>query len=203
MSSASPWRIPGIPCSRVRVGIECCFVNNLPDATVLASGRWRGVACIRTGALGRSSSPLQPPCSPTTLPSPSRPSPPQTLRSHPFPTGVRQTGREPGIGRHAVAGHQLAQFGQPPSDRVPYALLLAPIIPKVFKGGWSVITRATIPAVVTVPFASDAVPPSTGRTTGFGDIGLEELGHKMLRGEKTKILRRRPGTVRWFSVGKR
>ncbi|MGB8223131.1 MAG: hypothetical protein WCF10_11125 [Polyangiales bacterium] len=77
-----------------------------------------------------------------------------------------------------------ALFGIPPSDRVGDALVLAPTIPALFNGGWSLITRTTIPAVVTVPFASDAAPPSTGRTTGFGDIGLEVLGHKMLRGKK-------------------
>jgi hypothetical protein len=80
-----------------------------------------------------------------------------------------------------------AQFGLPPRDRAAYGLVLAPIIPKVFNGGWSIITRLTIPAVVTVPFASDAVPPSTGRTTGFGDIGWEALGHKMLRGKKQQL----------------
>ncbi len=77
-----------------------------------------------------------------------------------------------------------ALFGISPSDRVGDALVLAPTIPALFDGGWSLITRTTIPAVVTVPFASDAAPPSTGRTTGFGDIGLEVLGHKMLRGRK-------------------
>ena len=80
-----------------------------------------------------------------------------------------------------------AQFGLPPRDRAAYGLVLAPIIPKVFDGGWSIITRVTIPAVVTVPFASDAVPPSTGRTMGFGDIGFEALGHKMIRGKKRQF----------------
>jgi hypothetical protein len=76
------------------------------------------------------------------------------------------------------------QFGVPPDNRVGNVFLLAPILPALFKGGWSLISRTTIPAVVTVPFASDAVPPSSGRTTGFGDIGLEVVGHKMMRGKK-------------------
>lgn len=80
-----------------------------------------------------------------------------------------------------------AQFGIPPSERVGYGLVLSPILPVLFKGGWSVITRTTIPAVLTVPFASDAAPPSSGRTTGFGDMELEILGHKMLRGKKNQL----------------
>lgn len=79
------------------------------------------------------------------------------------------------------------QFGIPPSERVGYALVLSPTLPVLFKGGWSVLTRTTIPAVLTVPFASDAAPPSSGRTTGFGDIALELLGHKMLRGKKDQF----------------
>jgi len=44
------------------------------------------------------------------------------------------------------------QFGIPPNKRVSNALVLAPIIPALFKNGWSIITRTTIPVVVTVPF---------------------------------------------------
>jgi len=90
-----------------------------------------------------------------------------------------------GITRLPVANS--TQFGIPPSNRVGNGLVLAPTIPFLFDGGWSVLTRASIPVVVTVPFASEAAPPSTGRTTGFGDIGLELLGHKMLRGKKRQF----------------
>ena len=81
------------------------------------------------------------------------------------------------------------QFGIPPNKRVSNALVLAPIIPALFKNGWSIITRTTIPVVVTVPFATDAtgVPTPTGRTTGFGEISTEWLGHKMLRGKKDQF----------------
>lgn len=87
-----------------------------------------------------------------------------------------------GITRLPVAN--ATTFGIPPDKRVANAFVLAPVLPVLFNGGWSIITRTTIPAVVTVPFASDAVPPWTGRTTGFGEISLEVLGHKMLRGKK-------------------
>jgi hypothetical protein len=85
-----------------------------------------------------------------------------------------------GITRLPVAN--ATTFGITPDKRVAHALVLAPIFPLLFKGGWSLITRTTIPAVVTVPFSSDTVPPSEGRTTGFGEISLEVLGHKMFRG---------------------
>jgi hypothetical protein len=87
-----------------------------------------------------------------------------------------------GITRLPVAN--ATTFGIPPDKRVAHALVLAPVFPLLFKGGWSLITRTTIPAVVTVPFSSDSVPPSEGRTTGFGEISLEVLGHKMFRGKK-------------------
>lgn len=92
-----------------------------------------------------------------------------------------------GITRVPVAN--AAQFGIPPNKRVGYAFVLAPIIPALFKNGWSIVTRTTIPVVVTVPFGTDAAgnPTPTGRTTGFGEIGTEWLGHKMLRGKKDQF----------------
>lgn len=90
-----------------------------------------------------------------------------------------------GIIRLPVAN--ATEFVVPPNKRVINAFVVAPIVPVLFKNGWSIITRTTIPAIVTVPFASDAVPPSNGRTTGFGEISLEVLGHKMLRGKKDQF----------------
>jgi hypothetical protein len=90
-----------------------------------------------------------------------------------------------GITRVPVSN--FANFGIPPNKRVGYALVLSPTIPALFKGGWSIFTRTTITAVVTVPFASDAVPPSTGRTTGFGDLGLEVAGAKQIRGKNQQF----------------
>jgi hypothetical protein len=86
-----------------------------------------------------------------------------------------------GIIRLPVAN--ATQFGIPPNKGVANATVLAPIIPALFEHGWSIVTRTTIPAVVTVPFGSDAtgVPTPVGRTTGFGEISSEVLGHKMLR----------------------
>lgn len=92
-----------------------------------------------------------------------------------------------GITRVPVAN--FANFGIPPKDRVGYALVLAPVIPARFKGGWSILTRTTIAAVATVPFgreASGEIDP-TGRTTGFGDLGLEVLGHKQVRGRNKQF----------------
>ena len=68
-------------------------------------------------------------------------------------------------------------FGVPPNDRVGNALLLAPILPALFKGGWSLITRLAIPAVVTVPVGND-------RVTGFGDMTFEVVGHKLFRNRR-------------------
>lgn len=81
------------------------------------------------------------------------------------------------------------QFGLPPNKRVGNAVVLAPIIPALFKNGWSIITRTTIPVFVTVPFTTDAAgaPAPTGRTNGFGEISTEWLGHKMLRGKKNQF----------------
>ena len=91
-----------------------------------------------------------------------------------------------GIVRIPVAN--ATEFAVPPNKRVANAVVLAPIIPALFKNGWSIITRTTIPAVVTVPFGRDAMGmrTPTGRTTGFGEIGSEVLGHKMLRGKKSQ-----------------
>ena len=79
----------------------------------------------------------------------------------------------------------LVNFGIPPKDRVAYSLVLAPTIPVRFKGGWKIITRTTIPAVVTVPFGpgQDPMRPVDvdERTTGFGDMGLEILGTALHR----------------------
>ena len=89
-----------------------------------------------------------------------------------------------GITRVPVAN--FANFGIPPNKRVGDALVLAPIIPVRLKGGWSLLTRTTIPALVTLPFGRQAsgAPDPNGRTTGFGDIGLEVLGAKQIRGKK-------------------
>lgn len=92
-----------------------------------------------------------------------------------------------GITRVPVAN--ATQFGLPPNKRVSNAVVLAPILPILFKHGWSIITRTTIPLVLTVPFGTDATgaPTPTGRTTGFGEISTEWLGHKMLRGKKNQF----------------
>ena len=92
-----------------------------------------------------------------------------------------------GITRVPVAN--ATQFGLPPNKRVSNAVVLAPILPILFKHGWSIITRTTIPLVLTVPFGTDATgaPTPAGRTTGFGEISTEWLGHKMLRGKKDQF----------------
>ncbi len=103
-----------------------------------------------------------------------------------------------GITRLPVANR--TQFGIPPNKRVSNALVLAPILPALFRNGWSLITRTVIPAVVTVPFSTDAsgVPTPTGRTTGFGDITTEWLGHKMLRGKKGQFYDVAAGAIGGF-----
>jgi hypothetical protein len=68
-------------------------------------------------------------------------------------------------------------FGVPPNDRVGNAFLLAPILPVLFQGGWSLISRLVVPAVVTVPVGND-------RVTGFGDMSYELLGHKLFRSRR-------------------
>jgi hypothetical protein len=50
----------------------------------------------------------------------------------------------------------------------------------LFRGGWSLVTRTVIPALVTVPVGTD-------RRTGFGDITSEVLGHKLLKGRKNQF----------------
>lgn len=79
------------------------------------------------------------------------------------------------------------EFVVPPNKRVINAVVLAPTFPLLFKNGWSIVTRTVVPAVVSVPFASDSAPPTSGRTTGFGEISMEVLGHKMLRGRKDQF----------------
>jgi hypothetical protein len=71
-------------------------------------------------------------------------------------------------------------FGVPPNDRVANAFVLAPILPVLFRGGWSLVTRTVIPAVVTVPVGTE-------RRTGFGDITSEVLGHKLFKGRKNQF----------------
>ena len=83
-----------------------------------------------------------------------------------------------GIVRLPVANAVL--FGIPPNDGVGYGLILAPVLPALFKGGWSLITRTTIPAVLTLPVGPD-------RVTGFGDIAFEALGHKFILGRKKQL----------------
>lgn len=82
-------------------------------------------------------------------------------------------------------------FGVPPNQRVTNAVVLAPIFPLLFKGGWSILTGATIPAVLTVPVERDStgapIFAKPARTTGFGEIDMEVLGHKMLRGRKDQF----------------
>ncbi len=73
-----------------------------------------------------------------------------------------------------------ASFGIPPNDRVGYGLIAAPIIPARFRGGWSIVTRTVLPLVLTVPVGTD-------RTTGFGDITSEVLGHKFIKGRKGQL----------------
>jgi hypothetical protein len=83
-----------------------------------------------------------------------------------------------GITRVPVVNATL--FGVPPNDRVANAFVLAPILPALFRGGWSLVTRTVIPVVVTVPVVTD-------RRTGFGDITSEVLGHKLLKGRKNQF----------------
>ena len=71
-------------------------------------------------------------------------------------------------------------FGVPPNNRVGNAFVLAPILPALFRGGWSIVTRTVIPVVVTVPVG-------TNRQTGFGDITSEVVGHKLLKGRKDQF----------------
>ena len=72
-------------------------------------------------------------------------------------------------------------FGVPPNDRVGNAFLLAPILPVLFRGGWSLITRLVVPAVITLPVGND-------RVTGFGDMSYELVGHKLFRNPKKRHL---------------
>lgn len=67
-------------------------------------------------------------------------------------------------------------FGIGPRDQVGNALFFAPIVPFLFEGDWSIVTRTIIP-VITRP----DVAAGSGRTTGLGDITLEALGHKLWR----------------------
>lgn len=83
-----------------------------------------------------------------------------------------------GITRVPVLNSTL--FGVPPNNRVANAFVLAPILPALFRGGWSLVTRTVIPAVVTVPVGTE-------RTTGFGDITSEVLGHKLVKGKKDQF----------------
>jgi hypothetical protein len=83
-----------------------------------------------------------------------------------------------GITRVPVVNATL--FGIPPNNRVANAFVLAPILPVLFRGGWSLVTRTVIPAVVTVPVGTD-------RRTGFGDITSEVLGHKLFKGRKNQF----------------
>jgi hypothetical protein len=55
------------------------------------------------------------------------------------------------------------------------ALLFAPIVPFLFQGDWSIVTRTIIPVITRPDIAAG------GRTTGLGDITLEALGHKLWR----------------------
>ncbi len=73
-------------------------------------------------------------------------------------------------------------FGIGPRDQVGNALLFAPIVPFLFKGDWSIVTRTIIP-VITRP----DVAAGSGRTTGLGDITLEVLGHKLWRFRRGKL----------------
>ena len=94
-----------------------------------------------------------------------------------------------GITRLPVANATV--FGIPPNQRVANAVVLAPIFPILFGGGWSIITRTTIPAIVTVPVGRDStgapIVDKPARTTGFGEISMEVLGHKVLRGRKDQF----------------
>jgi len=83
-----------------------------------------------------------------------------------------------GITRVPVVNATL--FGVPPNNRVGNAFVLAPILPALFRGGWSLVTRTVIPVVVTVPVG-------TARQTGFGDITSEVVGHKLLKGRKDQF----------------
>lgn len=83
-----------------------------------------------------------------------------------------------GIVRLPVAN--AISVGKSPNKGVGYGLVLAPVFPALFKGGWSLLTRTTIPAVITRPVGAN-------RVTGFGDIALEVLGHKFFVGRKKQL----------------
>jgi hypothetical protein len=73
-----------------------------------------------------------------------------------------------------------APFGIPPNNRDGFAFVLAPILPVLFRGGWSIVTRTVIPVLLTVPVGTE-------RVTGFGEITSEVLGHKMFKGRKDQV----------------
>jgi hypothetical protein len=89
-------------------------------------------------------------------------------------------------------------FGIGPRDQVGNALLFAPIVPFLFDGDWSIVTRTIIP-VVTRPDA----PPESGRTTGLGDITLEALGHKLFRSRRGQMFDLALGPIAGFPSASR
>ena len=72
-------------------------------------------------------------------------------------------------------------FGIGPRDQVGNALFFAPIVPFLFQGDWSIVTRTIIPVITRPDVAAG------GRTTGLGDITLEALGHKLWRFRRGKL----------------
>jgi hypothetical protein len=89
-------------------------------------------------------------------------------------------------------------FGIGPRDQVANALLFAPIVPFLFGGDWSIVTRTIIP-VITQPDAS----PGSGRTTGLGDITLEALGHKLFRSRRGQMFDLALGPIAGFPSASR
>jgi len=73
-------------------------------------------------------------------------------------------------------------FGIGPRDQVGNALFFAPIVPFLFQGDWSIVTRTIIP-IITRP----DVATGSGRTTGLGDITFEARVHKLWRSRRGEM----------------
>ena len=74
-------------------------------------------------------------------------------------------------------------FGLGPNDQVGNVLVVAPIVPALFRNDWSLITRVILPVAVTVP----DIAAGSGTITGFGDMSTDILGHKALEGRRGQL----------------
>jgi hypothetical protein len=89
-------------------------------------------------------------------------------------------------------------FGIGPRDQVGNALLFAPIVPFLFDGDWSIVTRTIIPVITRPDLAA-----GSGRTTGLGDITLEVLGHKLFRSRRGQMFDLALGPIAGFPSASR